>query len=84
MKKLMIACLLLVTGISAYAQKPETKPAPAAKTPELPRFIYGLGIRHVGQQTAIDLAEHFGSVDKLAHATLDELLAVEGIGKVVA
>lgn len=56
----------------------------AAKTPELPRFIYGLGIRHVGQQTAIDLAEHFGSIDKLAHATLDELMQVEGIGDVVA
>ncbi|HSX32219.1 MAG TPA: NAD-dependent DNA ligase LigA [Candidatus Saccharimonadales bacterium] len=56
----------------------------AAKTPQLPRFIYGLGIRHVGQQTAIDLAEHFGSVDKLAHATLDELLQVEGIGETVA
>lgn len=56
----------------------------AAKTPQLPRFIYGLGIRHVGQQTAIDLAEHFGSVDKLAHATLDELLQVEGIGEIVA
>jgi len=56
----------------------------AAKAPELPRFIYGLGIRHVGQQTAIDLAEHFGSVDKLAHATLDELLQVEGIGETVA
>jgi DNA ligase (NAD+) len=56
----------------------------AAKAPELPRFIYGLGIRHVGQQTAIDLAEHFGSLDKLAHATLDELLQVEGIGETVA
>lgn len=56
----------------------------AAKTPELPRFIYGLGIRHVGQQTAIDLAEHFGSIDKLEHATLDELLQVEGIGDIVA
>jgi DNA ligase (NAD+) len=56
----------------------------AAKTPELPRFIYGLGIRHVGQQTAIDLAEHFGGVNKLAHATLDELLQVEGIGDTVA
>ncbi len=56
----------------------------AVKAPELPRFIYGLGIRHVGQQTAIDLAEHFGSVDKLAHATLDELLQVEGIGDIVA
>jgi DNA ligase (NAD+) len=54
------------------------------KNPELPRFIFGLGIRHVGSQTAIDLAEHFGALDKLAHATLDELLQVEGIGEVVA
>lgn len=56
----------------------------AVKQPPLPRFIYGLGIRHVGSQTAVDLAEHFGSLDKLAHATLDELLQVEGIGEVVA
>lgn len=56
----------------------------AVKQPELPRFIFGLGIRHVGSQTAIDLAEAFGGLDKLQKATLDELLAVEGIGKVVA
>ena len=56
----------------------------AAKTPELPRFIYGLGIRHVGSQTAIDLAEHFSSLGKLAATTLDELLQVEGIGEIVA
>lgn len=54
------------------------------KTPELPRFIFGLGIRHVGSQTAIDLAEHFRSLEKLSIATLDELLQVEGIGEVVA
>lgn len=54
------------------------------KEPELPRFIYGLGIRHVGSQTAIDLAEYFGSLEKLQLATLDDLLAVEGIGDVVA
>jgi DNA ligase (NAD+) len=54
------------------------------KQPELPRFIYGLGIRHVGVQTAIDLAERFGSLDALSQATLDDLLAVEGIGTVVA
>ncbi len=56
----------------------------AKKQPELPRFMYGLGIRHVGSQTAIDLAEHFGSVEKLSEATLDELQQVEGVGKVVA
>ena len=56
----------------------------AAKRPQLPRFIFGLGIRHVGAQTAIDLAEHFASLGKLAHATIDELLQVDGIGDVVA
>ena len=54
------------------------------KHPELPRFIFGLGIRHVGQQTAIDLAEHFMAMDALGHATLDELLQIEGVGDVVA
>jgi len=56
----------------------------AKKQPELPRFIYGLGIRHVGTQTAIDLSEHFGSLEKLSKATLDGLLQVDGIGEVVA
>ena len=56
----------------------------AVKTPPLPRFIYGLGIRHVGAQTAIDLAEAFDSMDALAAASLERLQAVEGIGVVVA
>lgn len=54
------------------------------KQPPLPRFVYGLGIRHVGSQTAIDLSEYFGSLDKLAHATLDDLMAIDGVGDVVA
>lgn len=56
----------------------------AKKQPPLARFIYGLGIRHVGTQTAIDLANQFRSLQKLAHATIDELSAVEGVGEVVA
>lgn len=52
--------------------------------PPLERFVYGLGIRHVGTQTAIDLITHFGSLDALARATLDELLQVDGVGMVVA
>lgn len=56
----------------------------AVKQPPLPRFLFGLGIRHVGSQTAIDLSEHFGSLEKLSHATLDDLLAIEGIGETVA
>jgi len=54
------------------------------RQPPLERFVYGLGIRHVGVQTAIDLVNHFGSLDALASATLEELEGVEGVGKVVA
>lgn len=54
------------------------------KTPPLEKFILGLGIRHVGAQTAIDLANQFHSVKALQTATIEELEAVEGVGKVVA
>lgn len=54
------------------------------KQPPLERFILGLGIRHVGTQTAIDLASRFESVEAVQNASLEELEAVEGIGKVVA
>lgn len=54
------------------------------KQPQLERFIYGLGIRHVGAQTAIDLANQFQSLDALSQATLDTLLTIDGVGEVVA
>lgn len=54
------------------------------KQPPLERFLFGLGIRHVGTQTAIDLIKHFESLEALSTATIDELRAVEGVGEVVA
>jgi DNA ligase (NAD+) len=54
------------------------------KNPPLNRFVYGLGIRHIGTQTAIDLANHFRTLEALSAATIDELSEVEGIGEVVA
>lgn len=54
------------------------------KQPKLEKFILGLGIRHVGSQTAIDLANKFESIENLSHATIDQLESVDGIGKVVA
>ena len=54
------------------------------KQPPLERFVYGLGIRHVGVQTAIDLVNHFGSLERLSYATIDELKSVDGVGEVVA
>ncbi len=56
----------------------------AKKRPALERFVYGLGIRHVGAQTASDLVGQFHSLDNLKVATFDELRAVDGIGEVVA
>ena len=54
------------------------------RDPNLSRFLYALGIRHVGVQTAIDLAEHFKTLESIAKASTEELSAVEGIGEVVA
>jgi len=54
------------------------------KTPPLARFVYGLGIRHVGVQTAIDLANQFRTLEAISVSQIDELSAVEGIGEVVA
>jgi len=48
------------------------------------RFIYSLGIRHVGEHVAGILAARFGSLEKLISATMDDLIAIEGVGPVVA
>jgi DNA ligase (NAD+) len=48
------------------------------------RFINALGILHVGEETAVDLANHFGSMAKLRQASLQDLNAISNIGEVVA
>jgi DNA ligase (NAD+) len=50
----------------------------------LPRFLYALGIRHVGETTAKDLARHFGSLDRIIAAPVEQLLEVHDVGPVVA
>jgi DNA ligase (NAD+) len=50
----------------------------------LPRFIYALGARHVGEETAKDLARHFGNLDALMAADEAALLEVEDVGPVLA
>lgn len=54
------------------------------KNPPLEKFILGLGIRHVGAQTAIDLANRFESFEAFKNATMEQLEQIDGIGKVVA
>lgn len=55
-----------------------------AKKISLARFIYSLGIRHIGEETAIDLANHYGSFQKLMAATLEELDNIHEMGEVMA
>jgi DNA ligase (NAD+) len=55
-----------------------------AKTITLPKFIYSLGITHVGEETAFDLAQRFGSIQKIMDASLEEIEAISNIGEVVA
>lgn len=55
-----------------------------AKQTTFARFIYALGCRHVGEATALGLAQHFGTLAKLESATLEELTGVEDVGEVVA
>lgn len=55
-----------------------------AKKTTLPRFIASLSIPQVGEETAFDLAEHFGNVEKLVDAKYEEVEAIYGVGPVVA
>lgn len=55
-----------------------------SKQTTLARFIYALGIRNVGEATAKDLARHFGSLDRLMDASMENLLQVRDIGPIVA
>jgi DNA ligase (NAD+) len=56
----------------------------AAKTRDLWRYLVGLGIRHVGPVAARALANHFGSVDAIRAASVEQLAAVEGVGPIIA
>jgi DNA ligase (NAD+) len=55
-----------------------------SKRTTLARFLFGLGIRQVGETTAKDLARHFGRIDALMDASLPQLLEVPDVGPVVA
>jgi DNA ligase (NAD+) len=56
----------------------------ASKDRGLQRLLYGIDIRHVGERYAKVLANHFRSIDKLAEASVEELIAIHEIGPIVA
>ena len=56
----------------------------ASKQTTLPRFLFGLGIRHVGEATAKALARHFGNLDAIMQASTEQLTSVADVGPIVA
>jgi DNA ligase (NAD+) len=73
----------------AGAHGRQERPEPAGRHREeqddhAGRFLFSLGIRHVGEATAKDLARHFGNIDRLMDARVEELLEVNDVGPVVA
>ena len=79
--------LATLSGLDRMADKSATNLLDAlqkSKHTTLPRFLYGLGIRHVGEATAKDLARHFGSLDAVMAASEGELLEVPDVGPIVA
>jgi DNA ligase (NAD+) len=74
-------------GLDRMAQKSSANVLASiekSKTTTLARFLYALGIRHVGESTAKDLASHFGSLDAVMQASEEQLLQVRDVGPVVA
>ena len=76
--------LLIVEGFADISSKKLVEEIQTHKEISLANFLLSLGIRNVGEQTAIDLASAFGSLEKIGLATLEELESVEGVGGIVA
>ncbi len=76
-----------VLGLERFAEKSATNlinSIKKARTIELPRFIIGLSIPQVGEETAYDLANHFGTLSALRKATFEDLEMIDGVGPIVA
>ncbi len=76
--------LLTLEGFADLSSKKVVEEIQAHKEILLSDFIVALGIRNVGEQTAIDLANHFGTLEQIQKTSLEVLRNVEGIGDVVA
>ena len=82
--KLGTACLAALERMAEKSAANLVAALEKSKTTTFARFLYGLGIRQVGETTAKDLAHHFGSIDRLMDASVDQLLEVDDVGPIVA
>jgi len=79
--------LLTLAGLERMAEKSAEKllgAINASRCSTLPRFLFALGIRNVGETTARDLARHFGSLDAIKEAPVELLQQAQDVGPVVA
>ena len=76
--------LLTLDGWKERSAERFLKSIEESKTVPFERVLYALGIRYVGETTAKSIARHFGNIDKIANATLENLLEVDDVGDVIA
>ena len=76
--------LLTLDGWKDRAAERFLKSLDESKGVDFERVLFALGIRYVGETTAKSIARHFGSIDTVAAATVEELLKVEDVGQVIA
>jgi DNA ligase (NAD+) len=81
---LTVEQLLLLDRFAEISAKKLIQSIANKKNPPLDKFIFGLGIRHVGAQTAIDLARSYKKLDNLGVATYQQLKDINGVGEIVA
>ncbi|PJE77086.1 NAD-dependent DNA ligase LigA [Candidatus Uhrbacteria bacterium CG10_big_fil_rev_8_21_14_0_10_48_16] len=76
--------LIGLEGFAEVSAQKLVEQIQSRKAISLSKFLLSLGMRNVGEQTAIDIANHFRTLSNVMDASLEELMAVEGIGEVVA
>ena len=82
--KLGVASLAALERMAEKSAQNVVEAIDKARRTTLPRFLFGLGIRLVGESTAKDLARHFGGLDAIMNATEAQLLPVPDVGPIVA
>jgi len=76
--------LLLLEGWKDRSAERFLQSLNASKNVTFDHVLFALGIRYVGEQTAREIAQHFGNIDAIINATKDQLLEVEDVGDVIA
>lgn len=76
--------LLTLEGFQEKSAENLLRAIENSKTMPLDRVIFALGIRNIGRKAGSLLCEHFGSLEKIAHATREEIAVIEGFGEVMA